>query len=112
RKWDVRYKPKMEDYWQTQEFSSEDIFMQLRTVEIKYFEGSEEELEFVRYLLENAHAMEKMNLEGVRNPTHVSERIEKFSKASSYATVSISRGISKDIESFKSFFVCNSLDLP
>ncbi|PIA40250.1 hypothetical protein AQUCO_02500149v1 [Aquilegia coerulea] len=70
------------------------MLKQLRSVEIKSFEGSEFELALVRFLLQNADVLEKMNLllsENYHTFTCLSikEKIRGFATASQYAAVSV-----------------------
>ncbi|PIA39820.1 hypothetical protein AQUCO_02600348v1 [Aquilegia coerulea] len=50
----------MEGYWQSEQFSTVGILNHLKTVKLHWFEGSDTELDLVRYLVENANILEKI----------------------------------------------------
>ncbi|KAF5187795.1 hypothetical protein FRX31_022613 [Thalictrum thalictroides] len=52
----------MEKYWKSNEFFAGDLLKHLRTVSIAFFQGSESEVDIVRFLLHNASNLEKMNI--------------------------------------------------
>ncbi|PIA60584.1 hypothetical protein AQUCO_00300227v1 [Aquilegia coerulea] len=52
----------VEDYWKLKELPAGDKLNSLRVVEVRDFGGSESEIELVRYLLENANLLKKMNI--------------------------------------------------
>ncbi|PIA62107.1 hypothetical protein AQUCO_00200244v1 [Aquilegia coerulea] len=78
----------------SQELSTDGILEHLKTVSIHKFEGSECELELVRYLLENANAMEEMNiicsLRIADTYRIVRDKCSMFTKGSSLAVISFS----------------------
>ncbi|KAF9588246.1 hypothetical protein IFM89_008658 [Coptis chinensis] len=52
----------MEEHWQAKELFPDDL-KHIRAVDIDDFRGSESELDILRYLLETASALEKINIQ-------------------------------------------------
>ncbi|KAF5203748.1 F-box protein [Thalictrum thalictroides] len=87
----------MDEGCRSLELSSEYSLKHLKKVDIESFEGTQKELDLVRFLLENADAIEKLNIVYTSqemvdflSQVSVQEKIESFSKASSNVVVSIS----------------------
>ncbi|KAF9616373.1 hypothetical protein IFM89_029627 [Coptis chinensis] len=87
----------VEECWKPTQLPSGDILNSLKTVDIEGFKGSDGELCLVRFLLENAKILEKMNicysdekLETVRCQMCITEMLPKFTKVSPLVTISIS----------------------
>ncbi|KAF5200440.1 Fbd-associated f-box protein [Thalictrum thalictroides] len=77
----------MEEYWKLNELPPADILNKLRTVEIKFFEGSWSELHLVSYILQNAKFLEKMSFsctfrqqESVERNLRKSDMLTAFTK--------------------------------
>ncbi|PIA41544.1 hypothetical protein AQUCO_02200166v1 [Aquilegia coerulea] len=83
------------EYVPSQELSATDGNLKhLKTVAISSFEGSESELDLVRYILGNANAMEEMNIiysnefkKDVAKQTVVRDKCSKFAKVSPSAVI-------------------------
>ncbi|KAF9606006.1 hypothetical protein IFM89_021332, partial [Coptis chinensis] len=87
----------VDECWKPTQLPPEDILNSLKTVDIENFKGSDGELYLVRFLLENAKILEKMNiccsdgkLETVRCQMCITEILPKFTKVSPHVTISIS----------------------
>ncbi|PIA44650.1 hypothetical protein AQUCO_01700328v1 [Aquilegia coerulea] len=76
----------MEGNWQYKELSTVDILKHLRTIEMVNLQGTESELDLVRYMLENANILEVMSIICVENNVETLARISK--KLLTFARVS------------------------
>ncbi|KAL5731069.1 hypothetical protein ACHQM5_003830 [Ranunculus cassubicifolius] len=89
--------PTINDCSQSKELSTGHIPMNLRTVKIQEFQGSESEIGLVQYLLQNASSLEVMSIEYQNetikhedNRTRISEKLLTFARVSPYARIFMS----------------------
>ncbi|PIA44261.1 hypothetical protein AQUCO_01700096v1 [Aquilegia coerulea] len=86
----------MEEHWHSEEWSAEYVLKYLRMVEIKQFQGSESELEFVKYFLENANMLEYVNIgfsckeKVIEERTSITEKLLTFARVSPHAQIFLS----------------------
>ncbi|KAF9620278.1 hypothetical protein IFM89_011013 [Coptis chinensis] len=83
-----------EEYFQTEELSTQDILRHLKTVRFDSFSGSESEFYITLYLLENAPIMEKMDIfyayemrKDLTRQAGISETLMALNKVSSLAEI-------------------------
>ncbi|KAF9590061.1 hypothetical protein IFM89_030373 [Coptis chinensis] len=81
-------------YWLAENISSDGILKNLRKVQIKYFEGSDIELELVKYLLKNASILEKADIfvsliKQTYEKEHISMKVHTFARASPCVEISV-----------------------
>ncbi|KAF9605453.1 hypothetical protein IFM89_017472 [Coptis chinensis] len=88
----------LEEHCEIQELRDDGILKELKIVEFEYFEGSESELNLVRYLLENANVLEDLNIifskQDQIEATHridITEKMQTLTRASPYVAVSITK---------------------
>ncbi|KAF5190369.1 hypothetical protein FRX31_020041 [Thalictrum thalictroides] len=84
----------MEGDWQYKELSTVDMLKHLRTIEINNLQGTESELDLVRYMLENANILEALLITCVKNNEETHARIIRklltFARASPNAKIFLS----------------------
>ncbi|PIA60582.1 hypothetical protein AQUCO_00300225v1 [Aquilegia coerulea] len=77
----------MEDHSQLKKLAPGDTLDRLRMLEVREFEGSDSEIELVRYLLENANFLEKMNLSKAHNQQSAESQMKESEMMLAFAKV-------------------------
>lgn len=84
----------MKECWLSDGLPTKDILKQLKAVEIDSFQGNENELALVRYLIVSASTLEKMNIKlsvdcrkNLENRIRISEMLLTYARASTNAAI-------------------------